>query len=189
MKKVISSILLGILLLTVMPKPIANAASTVSVTLPKFPVSLNGQQISNDYSQYPLLVYKNITYFPMTYYDCRLLGLRTTWSETDGLSIDKDSTPLSEYVREVQSSRNALKQSAQIASSKISVNGKKIDNSKEPYPVLQFRNVVYFPLTWLISGRHPCHRALKGRQEFFCLSYSERLLSHGQERGLIPKRE
>ena len=148
MKKVISSILLGILLLTVMPKPIANAASTVSVTLPKFPVSLNGQQISNDYSQYPLLVYKNITYFPMTYYDCRLLGLRTTWSETDGLSIDKDSTPLSEYVREVQSSRNALKQSAQIASSKISVNGKKIDNSKEPYPVLQFRNVVYFPLTW-----------------------------------------
>lgn len=148
MKKAIISILLGVLLLTVMPKQIANAANTVSVTLPKFPVSLNGQQISNDYSQYPLLVYKNITYFPMTYYDCRLLGLRTTWSETEGLSIDKESNPLSEYVREVRSSQNALKQSAQIASEKISINGKKIDNSKEPYPVLQFRNVVYFPLTW-----------------------------------------
>lgn len=28
------------------------------------------------------------------------------------------------------------------------MNGKKIDNSKEEYPLLTFRNVTYFPLTW-----------------------------------------
>ena len=46
-------------------------AANVQATLPSFPVTLNGTVIDNSYRQYPLLVYNNITYFPMTYYDCR----------------------------------------------------------------------------------------------------------------------
>ena len=41
----------------------APAAADVAVTLPDFPVTLNGTAIDNSYRQYPLLVYKNITYF------------------------------------------------------------------------------------------------------------------------------
>ena len=41
-----------------------------------------------------------------------------------------------------------MKQRAQIAAGKITVNGKQIANANEPYPLLRFRDVIYFPLTW-----------------------------------------
>jgi hypothetical protein len=63
------------------------AEDNVRVTLPDFPVELNHHQIDNRNREYPLLVYKDITYFPMTWYDSRLLGLETQWSQQDGLII------------------------------------------------------------------------------------------------------
>ena len=78
----------------------AEAAQTVQVTLPSFDVTLNGQTHSNTYSKYPFLVYKDITYFPMTYYDSRLLGLTTAWSAEEGLAIAKQDGYISEYLRE-----------------------------------------------------------------------------------------
>ena len=39
------------------------------------------------HTKYPLLVYKDITYFPMTWYNCRMLGLETEWSDAKGLAI------------------------------------------------------------------------------------------------------
>ena len=126
----------------------AFAAGTVRVTLPSFPVTLGGLTLSADYSRYPPLVYRGITYLPMTYCDGRLLGLRTDWTAEAGLDIGKNEEPFYEYVREVQSVRNAKDQTAQIAAGKIRVNGKVIDNEREPYPLLLFRDVTYFPLTW-----------------------------------------
>ena len=76
-KKLIATTILSAFLCTFSPALAALAADTVQVTLPGFTVTLNGQSTSNDYSKYPLLVYKDITYFPMTYYDCRLLGIKT----------------------------------------------------------------------------------------------------------------
>ena len=124
------------------------AADTIQVTLPSFSVTLNGQTNSNQYSKYPLIVYKNITYFPMTYYDCRLLGLKTNWTADAGLVIDKNEDYFYEYLRDVTGNKNAKKQTAKLADGKITVNGKVIDNSKEEYPLLVFRDVTYFPLTW-----------------------------------------
>ena len=147
-KKLLATTLLSAFLLTLSPVPQALAADMVQVTLPSFSVTLNGQTTGNDYSQYPLLVYKDITYFPMTYYDCRLLGLKTDWSAGTGLIIDKNEDYFYEYLREVNNSKNARKQTARIADGKITVNGKVIDNSKEEYPLLVFRDITYFPLTW-----------------------------------------
>ena len=65
-KKLLATTLLSAFLLTLSPVPQALAADMVQVTLPSFSVTLNGQTTGNDYSQYPLLVYKDITYFPMT---------------------------------------------------------------------------------------------------------------------------
>ena len=147
-KKLLATTLLSAFLLTLSPMPQALAADTVQVTLPSFSVTLNGQTTGNDYSKYPLLVYKDITYFPMTYYDCRLLGLKTDWAADTGLVIDKNEGYFYEYLREVNNSKNARKQTARIADGKITVNGKVIDNSKEEYPLLVFRDITYFPLTW-----------------------------------------
>ena len=147
-KKMWISLLLTALFLGGLPVSTAYAAGTVQVSLPDHAITLNGQTISSEYSRYPFLVYKDITYFPMTYYDCKLLGLSTVWTKETGLSIEQSGASLSEYIREVQTVSNTKTQRAQIAEGPIAVNGKVIDNGKEPYPILSFRNITYFPLTW-----------------------------------------
>ncbi|WP_187274312.1 DUF5050 domain-containing protein [Paenibacillus sp. N3.4] len=120
---------------------------SVRVTLPDFSVNLNGHTVENQYREYPLLVYHDITYFPMTWYDTRLLGLETTWSPDDGLII-KQSRVASSYVPNKSERRNAASYAAEVPASAVKINGKTIDNSNEEYPLLSFRDVRYFPLTW-----------------------------------------
>lgn len=122
-------------------------AANVQATLPSFPVTLNGTTVDNSYRQYPLLVYNNITYFPMTYYDCRFLGVETEWTQIGGLKIEKSNSAGAYHQQNVQK-KNSGKTAAQVATGKITVNGKTIANSKEQYPLLVYRDVTYFPLTW-----------------------------------------
>lgn len=79
-----------IVLGSALPLPVwGTEAGSVNVTLPNFPVTLNGTKVNNDYSKYPLIVYRDITYFPMTYGDCRFLGLESDWNgNAAGLSIN-----------------------------------------------------------------------------------------------------
>lgn len=122
-------------------------AANVQVTLPNFPVTLNGTAIDNSYRQYPLLVYNNITYFPMTYYDCRFLGVETEWTQASGLKIEQSGLT-GAYHQDNGKQKNGRTATAQLATGKIAVNGKAITNSKEQYPLLVYRDVTYFPLTW-----------------------------------------
>ena len=123
------------------------AQESVSVTLPKFSVRLNNNKVDNQYREYPLLVYKDMTYFPMTWYDCRLLGLETEWTEKGGLKIEEEAVA-SSYVSYKTKNKNGNIYNAAVPSFKITVNGKVIDNKKEEFPLLNFKNVTYFPLTW-----------------------------------------
>ncbi|MEA4926179.1 MAG: DUF5050 domain-containing protein [Syntrophomonadaceae bacterium] len=136
-----------IMMFWLLPGGTAEAAPGVQVVLPAFKVSLNGVVIENADNQYPLIVYKDITYLPLTYYDCRLLGLESAWNRNTGLAIVKTGVNW-DYHKNKNSSRNNNIYSAQVASLKITVNGKEIDNSREEYPLLLFRNVTYLPLTW-----------------------------------------
>ena len=148
MKKRLLSMVLALGLLLPTAAPVFAASGSVNVTLPGFAVTLNGTEIDNDYSQYPLIVYKDITYFPMTYYDCRFLGLETGWENAEtGLFIDTTGIQ-GAYHPYTQTSKNAKSAKAQIASFPITVNGQAIDNAKEEYPLLLFRDVTYFPMTW-----------------------------------------
>jgi hypothetical protein len=127
------------------------ASGQVAITIPNFSVSLNELKFDgNDYDPYPLLVYKDITYFPMTYYKSNLLNLNTSWTAEGGLVIkNSDSEMPKEFLYETPvSTRNNGIQTANIIDSKVTVNRKVIDNSDESYPLLSFRNVTYFPLTW-----------------------------------------
>lgn len=124
----------------------ANSAD-VKVTIPGYKVKLNGHLVDNAYREYPLLVYKDITYFPMTWYDSRLLGLEASWSNQEGLRIYQGQVA-SAYVSYKSDHRNAASYRAEVPVSAITVNGQTIDNAKEEYPLLSFRDVTYFPLTW-----------------------------------------
>jgi hypothetical protein len=54
----------------------------------------------------------------------------------------------SSYVPYKSDRRNAAAYNAEVPASAITINGISIDNSKEEYPLLSFRDVTYFPLTW-----------------------------------------
>ncbi len=142
MKKiaVLFSIIILCMASSVYAKEVAN--------IPACSITLSGQSVDNSYRQYPLLQYKDIVYFPMTYYDCRFLGVATKWNaNTSTLEITKEniSGAYRDYSWEW---KNGKKNDISICNFNIIVNGKVVDNKKENYPLITFREVTYFPLTW-----------------------------------------
>ena len=130
----------------------SNAYAKETAVLPAFDVHFNGNKVDSTYREYPLLVYKDITYFPMTYFDSRHLGLVTEWDgETNTLTISKKNinSVLTAYKSE---NKNVKNNNVTICNFNIAVNGKVIDNKSEPYPLLTFRDVTYFPLTWRFAA-------------------------------------
>lgn len=125
-----------------------SAEAKETANIPACTVTLSGQSVDNTYRQFPLLQYKDIVYFPMTYYDCRFLGVSTNWDNaTRTLTINKEN--ISGAYREYNWDwKNAVRNEINICNFNIVVNGKEIINKNEPYPLITFRDVTYFPLTW-----------------------------------------
>lgn len=159
MKKTIAIALALIILLGAVP---SFAAEGVKVTIPTFAVTLNGQKMDNMSSEYPLIVYNDITYIPMTWNLTQFMGLKTRFGKRYedlpgnseiaffiGNSGEMTDT-LIPY--EGKTSNNAASYTALIADYEIWVNDirdeKMLDNSAEEYPILNFRDITYFPLTW-----------------------------------------
>ncbi|MBP1763638.1 MAG: hypothetical protein H6Q65_696 [Firmicutes bacterium] len=144
-KKIIM-VALGIAFLAISSLPCAFAEQSVNVSLPTFQITMNDVVINNNERLYPIIVYKDITYVPMTYNDSRFLGLETRWSSDSGLQVNKTSVQLS--YNPDRGYFNSNLESAFLPEFRIRVNGKDIDNKNETYPLLVFRDVTYFPLTW-----------------------------------------
>ncbi len=131
----------------------AFADTQVKVTLPTFSIKLNDTVIQNCDSQYPLIVYKDITYFPMTYHGARFLNLKVNWYEsTKVLFVGKAEKKESVLHLEKAAGHNKSLYTATIPTYQIAVNTTKksdfLNNNQETYPILNFRNITYFPLTW-----------------------------------------
>ncbi|MDO4539658.1 MAG: hypothetical protein Q4B48_00965 [Syntrophomonadaceae bacterium] len=133
----------------------AAAAQNIAVTIPEFKTAINGEEFDNAGAQYPLVVYKDITYFPMTWSFCRELGLVSSWDAKRGLYIavlnvalyGRDDSPVEAEATSINNRRGA-KYPASIATYPIVLNGLPIDNSQEEYPLINFRDITYFPMTW-----------------------------------------
>ena len=120
--------------------PAADAAADIRVKLPSFTVTLCGQTIDPTKEEYPFLVYRDITYLPLTYFGCRLLGLYAKWSPETGLTVS-DAGAKGAYQSTPRVSRNSGALYAQKAAGQITINNKWIENNKEDYPFLLFRDV------------------------------------------------
>ncbi|MFC4778199.1 hypothetical protein ACFO9Q_15470 [Paenibacillus sp. GCM10023252] len=134
----------------------------VSVKLPTYAVHVNGVTLDSARAAYPVVVYKGITYFPMTWNYARALGLTTAWNKTTGLTIQSQPNGR-EPLKQDNSGRNKAGQAytAKIASFPIKVNNEVVVNAKQKYPILQFRDVTYFPMTW-----HFTHDLFKWENEW-----------------------
>ena len=125
--------------------PTAEAAMRASVVTGK--VTLNGQVIDNKTAKYPLLIYSNIIYFPMTYHLSRFMGVGADWNNgSKTLDITAGGA------RTAYAAETGKKQSGSVSvtlpSYKISVNGAQINNKEEKYPIFNYNGITYFPLTW-----------------------------------------
>ncbi len=132
---------------------------TVKVTLPTFKVTINGQQMDNTYNQFPLLVYKGITYFPMAYDYAGFLGTKVNWYQQSRsynnksvlfIGVAPEKMEVLNLITTPTANQNSYY--ATIADYGIALNTTNandfLDNSKEVYPILTFRDITYFPLTW-----------------------------------------
>lgn len=134
------------------PLPVSRAAALpeVQAAFPAFPVTVNGTVTDQTHSPYPLLLHREITYFPMTWNYTSSLGLTVSWSKESGLSLDKKDgcIPLAQDLTAEANANSGSSPAAVPAPFPVKVNGKTIVNADEPYPVLLYRNIVYFPMTW-----------------------------------------
>ncbi len=147
MKKLILSALITLALTLSLPTATALAKEMTAV-LPDFDITLNGVTVDNQNRQYPFLVFNDITYFPMTYYDCRFLGIESVWDDSSKTLTVTDTNLSCAYRNYASDTKNGRYHRVTVCDFGITVNGITLDNSAEQYPLLTYRGVTYFPLTW-----------------------------------------
>ncbi len=147
MKKSVLLIISAILLVSLLP--ISAASGTLPVIRAEFPVVVNGRIVDNAAREYPFILCNSVTYFPMTYEDCAFLGLSNDWTAAEGNIITK--TESSGYYKDFIDPEFTYRkkgETATVVTSPVTVLGVKINNAAETYPILNYKNVLYFPLTW-----------------------------------------
>ena len=121
--------LIFLFVLVVLNFSVSSVCAKETAGLPSFDVTFNGQNVESGYRQFPLIVYKDITYVPMTYHDCRYLGLKTRWdNDTRTLYIDKGDVTCA-YRDYAWDWANGSIHEADICNFNIVVNGKEIGGS------------------------------------------------------------
>lgn len=119
----------------------------IEVKMPKFQIYLNDELIDNARSKYPVFVYKNIAYFPMTWNYAQALGIKTEWNAKTGFSVSRtDNLPAP--LKQEEGTPPESKIYAKMPEFNIYVNDQIIDNTSEEYPVLVYNHITYFPMTW-----------------------------------------
>lgn len=129
----------------------AYASEKVNVQIPSFDITINDMVFDNQKTMYPFIVYKDITYAPLTYNLCRELGVITGWDSERGLYLAKYIEDFFQYTPDLGGHyKKGAKYTASIPSFPVVLNGVNINSKSNEYlyPVLMFKNVTYLPLTW-----------------------------------------
>lgn len=128
--------------------PIAYAVAETA-TISSGTITLNQQVIDNERAEYPFLLYKNITYVPMTYHLCRFLGLETNWdSSARTLSVTRASRVFP-YVPD-DGGKNIKDETVAVSAVDypVMIDGVSSEKFDSTWPLLNYQGITYFPLTW-----------------------------------------
>ena len=130
----------------------------VNVKIPSFPVIVNGVEYNSKYSEYPFLIYNDITYMPMTYDFATFMGINITFNKGVNDVYHKDemilhignaertASKLGQYLKK-EENKDSYKAVIPDYHTYISFEEKEYDNSSL-YPVINFEGITYLPLTW-----------------------------------------
>jgi hypothetical protein len=121
----------------------------LKAALPNYKIKINGTEVNNAYAEYPVLSYKDITYFPMTWTYTQALGLDVNWSVDTGYSIRKSDNKGSNFTQEKSQYNSPFSDYIiDLPTFNIFVNDAWLDNNKEDYPIIVYKDITYFPMTW-----------------------------------------
>lgn len=124
----------------------AYASFTVDISIPRFQVQIDHQSRDNLFQRYPIILYKDVLYFPLTYFDSQTLGLDTVWSG-GRLSVSKSVDTLFPLQEQLIQKENPPTDLASIVTFPVQILGKHIDNANAALPLLLYRNITYTPWT------------------------------------------
>lgn len=112
-------------------------------------IVINGEKIVNYQSTYPYFVYNDIIYFPITWENSKILGFVTKWdTQTQTLEIKKGEVTQTNYKeRWVKFNKSSVL--AKVSSVKVVSEGQKVNTAG--YPILDYKNVTYVPLTYSVA--------------------------------------
>lgn len=111
--------------------------------------SYNSYKIkSNDMPlfKYPLVMYKNITYVPLTYYNCILLGVELKTEDNQVFIKKSNLEKPEEYLKDQLEEKREETKTMKISPFVLNIQG--IEYYDEEYPALFYKDIVYLPLTW-----------------------------------------
>ena len=133
----------------------------VKVSIPNFSVTVNGVEYNSRYSEYPFLLYNDITYMPITYDFAEFMGLSITfcmssqpWRYKGEMilhvgSEERTASELGQYLKK-KKNRGSYKAVVPDYHTYIMFDENEYDNSSR-YPIINFNGVTYLPLTWEIT--------------------------------------
>lgn len=121
---------------------------TFSVSTIDFPVTINHVSFDEQKKlEYPMFLYNNITYFPLTYSNLTLAGLNIDVVGTEIMLGCEKNIVSKMYERDkIALLPDGESIEARESPYELYVNGEKYKDEK--YPILFHKDIVYMPLTW-----------------------------------------
>lgn len=120
-------------------------------------VRLNGHTYENEKLAYPFINYLGYTYIPLTYYGMQETGIKSEWSQKQGLvltthrsseiSPSNDGKPLDKlYGSNTMKKGEMFK--AKVYDGALTINGETYFSYDVYYPILTCNDIVYIPVLW-----------------------------------------
>ena len=127
----------------------------ITVDIAAFRMNINHEEYNNSIDvyrpndmalcEYPAVMYKDIAYLPLTYYNCALLGLTLEAEDNKVLIKQAERDFPAEYLKDQSGEK---KERITVTACPFDLNIAGEDYSDEKYPALFYKNIVYLPLTW-----------------------------------------
>lgn len=148
--------------------PLLAEAKEVTAKLPDYSITINGQAIDNQYEQHPFLMYRNITYFPLTEENKQFVGLKSavherTWRDPAHtvVYIGRDERSSDQWVSEHREEPNPRSLTVTLLNNRMvgdhyfyvalnTFTGEFQFGDEMAYPLITYGNTLYLPLTWQI---------------------------------------
>ncbi len=115
-------------------------------------VAFGDIKVVNTELQYPIVSINSVDrygcFLPLTYDNCKLLGLGISWTPEDGLAIWSGASEPCEGGFGKSIMPESGKATMSLYEGEITINGKKYTNKDASIPMLYYNDIVYFPLYW-----------------------------------------